>query len=156
MPHKLSGFTPFEVVYGLNLHTLLFDSWLDSSMEPQSLCKWMVKFEERTKIVRETMRERINEVKENERVKEEVKKLRVIKEGDEVLFRVPGLGNMLSLVWQGPFVVKRRVGDVNYEVENGEAGKKRLRTVHVNNLKLWHHEQVIVQRIVVTTDDLPG
>ena len=25
----------------------------------------------------------------------------------------------------------------------------------MNNLKLWHHEQVIVQRIVVATDDLP-
>ena len=125
MPHKLSGFTPFEVVYGLNLHTpleLLFDSWLDSSMEPQSLCKWMVKFEERTKIVRKTMRERIKEVKENERVKEEVKKLRVFKEGDKVLFRVPGLGNKLSLAWQGPFVVKRRVGDVNYEVKQGRNG----------------------------------
>ena len=78
--------------------------------------------------------------------------LRTFKAGDLVLFKTPGMNNKLCDAWQGPFRVRKRLGKVNYEIEKDDVGKKKLRVVRVNNIKLYE-EQVRVQRIVVVTEE---
>ena len=101
MPHRDTGFSPFEVVYGCNLHTpleLLYDSWLEPDCVSVNLISWMEKFDTRVRTVRECLRERLTELKACERVRQEMVKLRTFKAGDLVLFKTPGMNNKLSMM----------------------------------------------------------
>ena len=87
-------------------------------------------------------------------MRQEIVKLREFEAGDWVLFRVPGIHSKLDVAWQGPYRIVRRAGEVNYEIENTEPGKKRHRVVHVNNLKKCKSDISQVRRIVVSTDEV--
>ena len=81
-PHRDTGFSPFEVVYGRNLHTpleLLYDSWLEPDCVSVNLTSWMEKFNTRVRTVRECLR--VTELKARERVRQETVKLRTFKAG---------------------------------------------------------------------------
>ena len=86
----------------------------------------MEKFDTRVRTVRECLRERLTELKACERVRQETVKLRTFKAGDLVLFKTPGMNNKLCDAWQGPFRVRKRLGEVNYEIEKEDVGKKKL------------------------------
>ena len=56
--------------------------------------------------------------------------------GDKVLVLLPTSSTKLLAKWQGPFVVTRRVGDVDYEVQRADReGAKQI--YHLNLLKAW-------------------
>jgi hypothetical protein len=68
--------------------------------------------------------------------------------GDKVYWKKPiakiGRSPKLSPIWQGPFVIKTRLSDLNYVITDG---KKTTVTVHVNNLKKCHDSDVTVKTI---------
>ena len=41
---------------------------------------------------------------------------------------------------EGPYQITKRVNDLNYEIDLG-TGRKRLRTYHVNLLRLYHAQK---------------
>ena len=49
-------------------------------------------------------------------------KLRQFSQGDKVLVLLPSSSSKLLAKWQGPFVVTRRVGDVDYNVVCSDRG----------------------------------
>ena len=55
--------------------------------------------------------------------------------GDKVLVLLPTSSTKLLAKWQGPFVVTRRVGDVDYEVVRSDRGD-RTQIYHINLLKV--------------------
>ena len=106
MPHRDTGFSPFEIVYGRQLHTpleLLYDSWLESDSESVNVGQWMDRFDEKVTTVRDCLRGQLEELKDCERVRQETVKLRSFEVGDLVLFRTHGISHKLSAAWLGPF-----------------------------------------------------
>ena len=75
-------------------------------------------------------------------------KLRQFSPGDKVLVLLPTSSTKLLAKWQGPFVVTRRVGEVDYEVQrtDREGGKQ---IYHLNLLKAWKE---VVAISLVTVD----
>ena len=49
---------------------------------------------------------------------------------------LPTTSSKLTVKWQGPYKVTRKVTDVDYEINVGTS-RKKLRTYHVNLLKKW-------------------
>ena len=66
-----------------------------------------------------------------------------LSEGDKVLLMLPTPGNKLMARWQGPFVVTRKVGSVNYEL-NMPSRRKKKAIFHVNLLKRWHEPESLL------------
>ena len=62
---------------------------------------------------------------------------RVLKKGEKVLVLLPNAHNCLKLEWVGPYEVKRKVSDVDYEVEMPDRQKER-RIYHINMMKKWY------------------
>ncbi|KAK5848772.1 hypothetical protein PBY51_008465 [Eleginops maclovinus] len=63
-------------------------------------------------------------------------KLRQFSPGDKVLVLLPTSSSKSLAKWQGPFVVTRRVGDVDYELVRSDRGGA-TQIYHVNLLKTW-------------------
>ena len=59
--------------------------------------------------------------------------------GDKVLLLLPSESNKLMCQWQGPFKVKSKLNEVDYEIEFG--GRKPVRTFHVNMLRKWNERK---------------
>ena len=57
--------------------------------------------------------------------------------GDKVLVLLPTYTSKLLAQWQGPFVITRKIGDVDYEVELS-GRRKNLKILHVNMLRKWY------------------
>eukprot|EP00731_Ephydatia_muelleri_P007554 Em0003g1802a len=68
-------------------------------------------------------------------------RMREFKDGDQVLVLLPSSTSKLLASWQGPYVVKKRLSDVTYEVDMSDK-KKRKRIFHMNMLRAWHTPQV--------------
>ena len=137
MPARNSGFSPFEIVFGRkfpSLLTLLFDNWSDQQSQPVKLSAWLDKFDRRVEAVRDSVRDQLSVVQAQNKCLEQQKKLRTFSPGDKVLLHACGLPDKLAQAWEGPYVVKRRIGLVNYELDLGSRSKRlRASVVHVNN-----------------------
>ena len=71
-----------------------------------------------------------------------------------MLLRSCGLPEKLAHAWEGPFLVKRRIGAANYELNTGGHGhKSRATVVHINNIKAWHENCVTINRVILAQDE---
>ena len=67
--------------------------------------------------------EHLRQAQENQkRLYDRGTRLRDLTPGDKVLVLLPTSSTKLLAKWQGPFVVTRRVGDVDYEVVRSDRG----------------------------------
>ena len=57
--------------------------------------------------------------------------------GDQVLILLPTTSNKLLAEWQGPYMITRKLGKVNYKVRMPEK-RKRLKIFDANMLCEWH------------------
>ena len=54
-----------------------------------------------------------------------------------MLVLLPTTSNKLEAKWQGPYLVEKRVGKVDYHIEIHNR-KKKNRVLHVNMLQKWN------------------
>lgn len=69
-------------------------------------------------------------------------RLRQFTPGEKVLVLLPSSSSKLLAKWQGPFVVTRRVGDVDYEVVRSDRGGA-TQIYHLNLLKAWREAESV-------------
>ena len=153
MPSRTTGFSPYEVVFGRKFPSplgLLFDDWVDKRSQPVKLTDWLDRFDKRVELVRDSLRDRLSAVQASNQLLEQQKRLRSFQTGDKVLLRTCGLPNKLAQTWEGPYVVKRKLGLVNYELDMG--ARRRASVVHINNLKAWHLDSYSVCKVVLAQD----
>jgi hypothetical protein len=85
------------------------------------------------KVVRENLRK---SRARNKEYYDRAAKPRVLRKGQIVYLhnpaRKPGVSNKFTAVWQGPFAVRERVGELDYKIVNMK-GKESV--VHINRLK---------------------
>ena len=70
--------------------------------------------------------------------------------GDRVLVLLPTSTHKLRAQWQGPYTIMEKRGEVNYVVDMGDR-QKRLRTFHVNMLRLWQDSKPLA----LYTEEIP-
>lgn len=69
--------------------------------------------------------------------------------------RTKGRSPKLSYAWDGPFIVRRKISGVNYEIQRGSMGK--LKIVHLDRLKPYvGMEEEPPSRDTVPASSLPG
>ena len=99
MPHRISGFTPFELQFGKETpHILatLKSYWLDSENIPINVTDFMLNLQIDINTVMEAPKSRLQNAHAKAREKSDQVKLRVLNVGDLVLWKTPGLSKSLS------------------------------------------------------------
>ncbi len=155
MPHADSGYSPFDMVYGFRVRTpldALYHGLYEVEAERLNVCEWVTRMAERLENVRDSAALRMAKGKESRlQYMNRGTKMREFKEGDLVLYRVPGRTCKLSDSWQGPYKVLKRVGSVNYRI--GRVGReKHAKVVHVNCIKEFK-ERASIRRLDIVVEE---
>ena len=134
------GFSPSELVFGHTVRgplKMLSDSMLteNTSSPPRSLSDYVTKICLRLRRACEQAKENLSVTQKRMKQRYDQKAVRrVFKPGDKVMVFLPILGSALQPRYTGPYLVERRVGDVNYVIATPDR-RKRSRLCHINMLK---------------------
>ncbi len=79
-------------------------------------------------------------------------RLRQFTPGDKVLVLLPTSSSKLLAKWQGPFVVTRRVRELDYEVKRTNMGDA-CQIYHLNLLKRWNEGTSVGLATVVSNEE---
>ncbi len=100
MPHADSGYSPFDLVYGFRVRTpldALYHGLYEAEVDKLNVCEWVMRMAERLVRVRDSAALRMSKSRESRmQYLNRGTKLREFKEGDLVLYRVPGMTSTLA------------------------------------------------------------
>ncbi len=155
MPHSDSEFSPFDVVFGFRVRTpldALYHGIYEMEGKERNVCDWVVGLMDRLERMRDCAALGLSKSKEGRRkYYNKGCKMRTFKEGDLVLYRVPGMSCKLADSWEGPYKVLGKLGVVNYKI--GKVGsEKHAKVVHVNCLKRYR-ERAEIRRLDLVPEE---
>ena len=153
-PSRMTGFTPFQLVYGRHITTqleLVVGEICQQRRQPFKVSEWLDELERRFEVVKEASRQNQEKLKK-QTVEDFNKKAkhRELKEGEMVWIRTPGLTSKLEAAWEGPFQVLKKCNAVNYKVD---VPGRRAKIIHINNLKEHRQAEAVVRRVVLAAED---
>ena len=155
-PHSMTGFSPFELIYGRDVRApleLLKDGWMSGELPERGLHDWVELLMERMEAMAQlaSTREKAGKVRMKQTYDKRAKS-RSFEMGSMVLMRVPGLTAKLEDSWEGLYEVLDKTSPVNYHLAIlGRARKPCI--VHVNMLRPWTTPDARVLRVVVAEED---
>ena len=156
MPHCVTGFTPFALLFGREVKgplELLHNSWLQDEGEGVHVSDWLVSLKEQMCEMACIVGDRESKAKkEMKRVYDRSAKLKVFQEGDMVLVRKPGLQSKMGDAWEGPYQVIEQKSPITYKVQlPGSATRSKV--LHCNMLRKWTTPAVAIHRVAVVHDE---
>ena len=159
-PHTVTGFSPFQLIYGFNVRgplEILRDNWVDGCVAETTLIDWVeqLKMNLMDFSVIAGDRSALAKCKMKVLYDKSSKPNTSFSPGSMVLVRTPGFSAKFSDSWEGPLEVLRQVTPVTWEISIPNSPRKN-RIVHVNMLKEWHTAKVLVRRVVVLEEETPN
>ena len=145
--HESHGFTPFELVFGRSCRgpiKILKELWTNEVVEEEvkDAYNYMLELRERIDETCALAQKAISQSQaKNKKYYDKKARNRKLEIGDKALLLLPKSNNKLLLQWQGPYVVKDKVGEHDYRIEM-EGGK--VKTFHINMLKKYFDRKDIV------------
>ena len=138
VPQASTGFSPFELVYRRPVRgplDVLRETWEANTSGGESVLSYILAMRERLEKMTELVQENLSRAQKQQKVwYDRNARNREFQPGDQVLVLLPTSTNKLIAQWQGLYVVVRRLGKVNYEVEMKDKRKKR-KIMHINMLR---------------------
>ncbi len=157
MPSTDHGLSPFELIYGSRSRTpleALYYGLMEHEGEHLKVSPWVNNLTDRLQIVREEAA--VATAKAIERRKtayDRSSKLRAFNIGEKVRYRIPGMHGSLSESWDGPYVVQKKYGMVNYRIQR-EGVRTPGKVTHINNLMKYAERKVINRLDIVTEEEI--
>lgn len=141
VPQASTGLSPFELLFGRRprgILDLLCDQWTGQKVNWGERREIDIEgLQEKLKKLGEWARTNLAAAQEEQKGRYDQKvELREFAPGDRVLLLIPSSDTKLIAKWQGPYVVKRRLGKVDYEIETPDK-RDKTKIFHVNLLKGW-------------------
>ena len=156
-----TGFSPFEMLYGHRVRgplDILKEFWEGDRKSSESIVEYVLKMRRRIAVMKSLAHENQIESQRKQKTYYDRKaRDRSFGEGDKVLVLLPSSSKKLAAEWQGPYMVRRPTGPVDYEIDM-KGKSKRYRVFHVNMLREWHSpDQVTCEAFeaIVERDDIP-
>ena len=117
---------------------LIKENWEEGSSDSKNEIQYVMDLRAKLHSLGVLSREHLHRAQESQRrLYDRGTRLRNLTPGDKVLVLLPTSSTKLLAKWQGPFVVTRRVGDVDYEVARTDRGESK-QVYHINLLKRWN------------------
>ncbi|XP_059210478.1 uncharacterized protein LOC131989303 [Centropristis striata] len=158
VPQASTGFSPFELLFGRKprgVLDLVKESWEEGPSPSKNEVQYVLDLRAKLHTLGRLSRENLLRAQERQqRLYNRGSKLRQFSPGDKVLVLLPSSTSKLLAKWQGPFVVTRRVGDVDYELVRSDRGGA-TQIYHLNLLKAWREaESVSLVTAIAERDEL--
>ena len=158
VPQASTGFSPFELLFGRTprgVLDLVKESWEEGPSPSKNEVQYVLDLRAKLHTLGQLSRENLLQAQERQqRLYNRGARLRQFSQGDKVLVLLPSSNSKLLAKWQGPFVVTRRVGDVDYEVVRSDRGGA-TQIYHLNLLKAWREaEPVSLVTAIAERDEL--
>ena len=159
VPQESTGFSPFELLFGRHVRgplDVLKESWETKHKVGDDVLTYVTEMREKLASMTELVQE--NLAKSQDRQKrwyDQKARSRSLEVGQRALVLLPSSNKKLHAAWQGPYVIKRKIGDVNYEVEMHDK-KKRQRIFHINMLKPWNTPENVTYMSLLSGKELEG
>ena len=121
-PSKTTRFSPYELVFGLHVHTpldLLYLGWKEEVTDRLAVSTYVTELCDRLDSLKDmTMKNALQVSKKRKEANDKGKLERELVVGDAVLCKIPGLSNRLQDSWDSPFRVVKKLLHVNYAAED--------------------------------------
>ena len=159
VPQESTGFSPFELLFGRHVRgplDVLKESWETKHKVGDDELTYVTEMREKLASMTELVQE--NLAKSQDRQKrwyDQKARSRSLEVGQRALVLLPSSNKKLHAAWQGPYVIKRKIGDVNYEVEMHDK-KKRQRIFHIDMLKPWNTPENVTYMSILSGKELEG
>lgn len=140
VPNETLGFSPFELMFVHEVRgplKILKESWL-AREHSRGLLENVSEL--KTKMYKSWELARENLVNTQGKMKlwyDKKARVREFKPGDRVLVLLPLRGQPLEAKFQGPYIIEKKISDVNYVVSTPDRRKSK-RLCHINMLKEYH------------------
>ena len=140
VPQESTGFSPFELLYGRNVRgplDILRETWVSQEKNPENVIQYVLGMRERLEGTLLHAQENLGKAQAKQKHYDKGARSTTFEVGEQVLVLLPTSTQKLLAQWQGPYVIRRKVGQVNYEVDMTDK-RKKIRLFHVNMLRKWH------------------
>ena len=139
-PLALTGFSPFELLYGRQhrgILDLVREKWEEGKDHSQNELQQILDMRNNLGLAWEVAKDNLGQAQTKQKARFDQRvRLREFEPGQKVLVLLPTETSKFLTKWHGPYEVKRRMNDVDYEVETPDR-KKKYQIFHVNLLKAW-------------------
>ncbi len=156
VPQASTGFSPFELLYGRQPRGVLDvikESWEEGPSNSRSEIQYVLDLRAKLHTLGRLSMENLLQAQDRQtRLYNRGMRLRQFTPGDKVLVLLPTSSSKLLAKWQGPFVVTRRVGELDYEVKRTDRGDAR-QIYHLNLLKRWNEGTSVGLAAVVSNEE---
>ena len=153
-PHTVTGFTPFELLYGRDVKgplSLVHASWLAEESEGVEAHEWLVSLKEQLRLTSAVVVEKEKKAKAKMKLAyDKHAREKVFEVGEEVLVRRPGLKSKLGDSWDGPYKIKEKISSLSYKLE---IPGRKSKVLHVNMMKKWCVESARVHGVAVVIEE---
>ncbi len=120
VPQASTGFSPFELLYGRQPRGVLDvirEAWEEGPSNSRNEIQYVMDLRAKLHTLGRLSMENLLQAQDKQsRLYNRATRERQFTPGDKVLVLLPTSSSKLLAKWQGPFVVTRRVGDLDYEV----------------------------------------
>ncbi len=156
VPQASTGFSPFELLYGRQPRGVLDvikESWEEGPSNSRNEIQYVLDLRAKLHTLGRLSMENLLQAQDKQmRLYNRGTRLRQFTPGDKVLVLLPTSSSKLLAKWQGPFVVTRRVGELDYEVKRTDRGDS-CQIYHLNLLKRWNEGTSVGLAAVVSNED---
>ncbi len=156
VPQASTGFSPFELLHGRQPQGVLDvikESWEEGPSNSRSEIQYVLDLRAKLHTVGRLSMENLLQAQDRQtRLYNRGTRLRQFTLGDKVLVLLLTSSSKLLAKWQGPFVVTRRVGELDYEVKRMDMGDA-CQIYHLNLLKRWNEGTSVGLAAVVSNEE---
>nr|XP_061833255.1 uncharacterized protein LOC133617337 [Nerophis lumbriciformis] len=144
VPQSSTGFSPFEMLFvrkPRGVLDLVKESWEEGPSPSKKEIQYVMDLRAKLHTLEHLSRKNLLRAQEHQHhLYNRGTQLRQFSPGEKVLVLLPTSSSKLLAEWQGPFVVSRQVGDVDYEVRQCGRGLA-TQIYHLNLLKRWREAE---------------
>ncbi|KAI2648139.1 Transposon Ty3-I Gag-Pol polyprotein [Labeo rohita] len=138
VPQCSTGFSPFELLYGRQVRgplDMLKEGWTAEEPAQCSVASYILQMRDKLENFRNMAQENLQMAQKKQKVwYDKHARERELQPGQKVLVVLPSGTCKLLAKWQGPYLVKRKLGPVTYEILCPER-KRPKQILHVNLLR---------------------
>ncbi len=158
VPQASTGFSPFELLYGhqpRGVLDVIKESWEEGPSNSRSEIQYVMDLRAKLHTLWRLSMENLLQAQDKQmQLYNRGTRLRQFTPGEKVLVLLPTSNSKLLAKWQGPFVVTRRVGELDYEVKRTDRDGA-CQIYHLNLLKRWNEGTLVgLAAVVLNEDDL--
>ena len=129
----------------------MHEGWLSRDLPQTNAVEWNENLREKLALVCEVAEKECNAKEKMVKRNEPQVKERHFSHGDQVLVRIVDPGGKLGDRWDGPYEIRKKIGEVAYQL----AVHNKKMTAHVNRLKMGNAPDASVLRVIVADEVEP-